>query len=712
MELSVKHLRQAKLIFQYSFQCSYQDTLSKRFAVHKSHKLKYWIVSGTFLAGVWQTGLPSRAGSSPEPQLVDKNTKSDTKYNIDEEVSVESASEKYASEKSASEKYASEIFSEAVFPRVIDISPPETDENISKAEFSSSDFAFASSGCYCTIASSGHQSVITPLEGYEEDTQQVNNKNIQDINNKNKFISDNSIKNPSLKNTLRIKETEENPTFSTFYETEKFDIGGSNSLVAVNGAEQITIQDSINIVTQLTSVSELSDVEPTDWAYQSLKTLIERYGVLSGFPDRSFKGNKAISRYEFAAALSATIDKLEDLLAKSLGNEYIQQDMIIVRRLQRDYKNVLEQVRQRLGRIDQKVYDLEQQQFSPTTKLKGEQIFAITDGSAANQTVISRTRLELSTSFNKTDLLVTQFESGNNGGDAIALEQKEDLNLLGVDGAIANGGGLDYAEVESGLRLRRLYYTFRPTRDTAISLGTKMSPRDFIDQNSYANNSSVDFSSGFFLNNPLIVQNQIDRRGGAGVAVIWKPKKQKFAVRSLYIAGNGNQPSSTSSRDNGLFGDPYQASLELEYAASKELTFRLQYTNSEVNNTDINAWGLNAEYVINRNAGIFTRLGYGSYQGFNTVLNRDLDLNPLSWSIGLGIRNLFLPGTTAGVALGQPFVSKGLGNSTQTNFEAFYNLQFTDNISITPTFSLVNDADNEDSNGLIWQSTLRTVIGF
>ncbi|PLZ81611.1 hypothetical protein CBP16_09510, partial [Fischerella thermalis WC217] len=74
--------------------------------------------------------------------------------------------------------------------------------------------------------------------------------------------------------------------------------------------------------------------------------------------------------------------------------------------------------------------------------------------------------------------------------------------------------------------------------------------------------------------------------------------------------------------------------------------------------------------------------------------------------------NLLLPGTVAGIAIGQPFVSEDLGNATQTNFEAFYNLQLSDNLSITPTFSLVTNADNDSSNGTIWQTTLRSVFSF
>lgn len=38
---------------------------------------------------------------------------------------------------------------------------------------------------------------------------------------------------------------------------------------------------------QLTSVSELTDVAPTEWAYEALRSLVERYGCIVGYPDRT-----------------------------------------------------------------------------------------------------------------------------------------------------------------------------------------------------------------------------------------------------------------------------------------------------------------------------------------------------------------------------------------------------------------------------------------
>jgi hypothetical protein len=41
-------------------------------------------------------------------------------------------------------------------------------------------------------------------------------------------------------------------------------------------------------IAQVTSINQLSDIKPTDWAFQALQSLVERYGCIVGYPNRSF----------------------------------------------------------------------------------------------------------------------------------------------------------------------------------------------------------------------------------------------------------------------------------------------------------------------------------------------------------------------------------------------------------------------------------------
>lgn len=71
---------------------------------------------------------------------------------------------------------------------------------------------------------------------------------------------------------------------------------------------------------QVTSVSQFSDVQPTDWAFQALQSLVERYGCIAGYPNGTYRGNRAMTRYEFAAGLNACLDRVNELIATATSD--------------------------------------------------------------------------------------------------------------------------------------------------------------------------------------------------------------------------------------------------------------------------------------------------------------------------------------------------------------------------------------------------------
>ncbi|WP_228014401.1 hypothetical protein [Fortiea sp. LEGE XX443] len=44
-----------------------------------------------------------------------------------------------------------------------------------------------------------------------------------------------------------------------------------------------TAQDTLH--DRVTSVNQLTDVQPTDWAFQALQALVDRYDCIVGYPD-------------------------------------------------------------------------------------------------------------------------------------------------------------------------------------------------------------------------------------------------------------------------------------------------------------------------------------------------------------------------------------------------------------------------------------------
>jgi hypothetical protein len=63
---------------------------------------------------------------------------------------------------------------------------------------------------------------------------------------------------------------------------------------------------------QVTSVSQLKDVQPTDWSYAAITNLVERYGCVAGYPGGTFKPGEAASRAELAALVNACIDRISE----------------------------------------------------------------------------------------------------------------------------------------------------------------------------------------------------------------------------------------------------------------------------------------------------------------------------------------------------------------------------------------------------------------
>ncbi len=56
--------------------------------------------------------------------------------------------------------------------------------------------------------------------------------------------------------------------------------------------------DELDPMSQVTNVTQLRDVSPGDWAFEALRSLVERYGCIPGYPDGTYRGNRAMSRYQ------------------------------------------------------------------------------------------------------------------------------------------------------------------------------------------------------------------------------------------------------------------------------------------------------------------------------------------------------------------------------------------------------------------------------
>jgi hypothetical protein len=115
---------------------------------------------------------------------------------------------------------------------------------------------------------------------------------------------------------------------------------------------------------QVTSINQFSDVNPSDWAFQALSNLIERYGCVAGYPDGTYRGQRAMTRYEAAALLNACLDRITEITDE-------------LKKLMKEFEKELAIIRGRVDGLEAKVGELEATQFSTTTKLQGQATFVL-----------------------------------------------------------------------------------------------------------------------------------------------------------------------------------------------------------------------------------------------------------------------------------------------------------------------------------------------
>ncbi len=104
----------------------------------------------------------------------------------------------------------------------------------------------------------------------------------------------------------------------------------------INQVEQYGQENQGKSIGQVTNVNQLRDVSPTDWAYEALRSLVDRYGCIAGFPNQTYRGNQPLSRYEFAAGLNSCLNQIERLIASS--QSVGQEDLETINRLSQEFE--------------------------------------------------------------------------------------------------------------------------------------------------------------------------------------------------------------------------------------------------------------------------------------------------------------------------------------------------------------------------------------
>jgi hypothetical protein len=365
---------------------------------------------------------------------------------------------------------------------------------------------------------------------------------------------------------------------------------------------------------QVTSVSQLTDVKPTDWAFQALQSLVERYGCIAGYPDRTYRGNRAMTRYEFAAGLNACLDRVNELIAAATTDLVKKEDLVTVQKLQEEFAAELATLRGRVDALEARTTTLEKQQFSTTTKLSALGWFNVTGafsgdtvkfegipGSAADNRFVGArsaagtpligqtdsaeptfsflTWLTLTTSFTGKDSLVTQFAAGNGISPYNQFASAGFFNAGGVPFTDQSGGTVNG---RSDIVIHDLFYSFPVGDNVKVTVGPRVNWYRHFDFNRFT----------FFLTGASSFDsigstqtNTIDRGSGAVVELNLSPQ---FRLAFAYLGENTEfLPSefgfNTSSNPAfGLFGGTNTTTAELTFSPNKNFNLRLGYNHSRI----------------------------------------------------------------------------------------------------------------------------------
>lgn len=495
--------------------------------------------------------------------------------------------------------------------------------------------------------------------------------------------------------------------------------------------EQVNIYSSEannqNPMSQVTSVSQFSDVQPTDWAFQALQSLVERYGCIAGYPNGTYRGNRALTRYEFAAGLNACLDRVNELIATATSDLVTKQDLATLQRLQEEFSAELATLRGRVDAVEARTAELEANQFSTTTKLVGEAIFAVTDSFGDdddNNTVFqNRVRLSLQTSFTGKDILYTRLASGNAVGLTLPNGTFEGTQTFNISPNTSNGVGIDW-----------LSYYFPVGNSQVYIAATGGIHSDYVPT---VNPYFEDFDGGNGALSTFASESPIYRIGGgagAGVNLAFGSGNSSFkpSLTLGYLASEGNNPNPSA----GLFEGNYAALAQLNLNVGDRLTLAATYVHGYHGaNSALFDAGLVSSAVVGTAQANFVGGGnpyqsnsYGlaaafkpsdrlSISGFvlysditDLVANNDGEV----WSYGVGVAlpDLGKRGNVLGLFAGtQPYLGSVSGDRPY-HIEGFYKYRVSDNISITPgVIRLTNPGQVTNNNDAVI-GTLRTTFTF
>lgn len=474
-----------------------------------------------------------------------------------------------------------------------------------------------------------------------------------------------------------------------------------------------TLGSSDDVMAQVTSVSQLSDVQPTDWAFQALQSLVERYGCIAGYPDGTYRGNRALTRYEFAAGLNACLDRVNELIAAGLADKVSREDLAVLQRLQEEFAAELATLRGRVDALEARTAELEANQFSTTTKLGGEVVFLTPfvidqDDQFSDQATFGyRARLNFDTSFTGEDRLRTRLEAE----EIIGFEGDQ----LGFQAGGNSGGSFE---------LDDFIYSFPVGEFAEVVVGANGLDID----NDFSDSISPLDSSGSGAISEFADPRQYEQAfpgSGAGIGgsfLIIDNDDFGLSLDAGYVADDPASPA----EQEGLFNGSYAGMAQFTFT-SDLIDAGIMYSHSFAVDGDefdqgvygslggtpavANTYGGQINFKINDTF----EIGGGVAYSFVRQIGAADDFELWSYQGTLAINDLLGDGNLLGVLVGVPSYTRDLRDDTTDTAilaEVFYRYYISDNIHVTPSFIVNTDPLNDDNNDTTFIGALRTTFKF
>ncbi len=128
---------------------------------------------------------------------------------------------------------------------------------------------------------------------------------------------------------------------------------GSSILLSAATPLATLAQAARPIDSRVVSVQELSDLEADDWAYGAVKGLVEKYDVLEGYPDSTYKGGKLTTRFELAAAIYDLATYFSDEIGKD------RDDLAKLAKLMDEFSTELKELQAKVDKLETKVGEID-----------------------------------------------------------------------------------------------------------------------------------------------------------------------------------------------------------------------------------------------------------------------------------------------------------------------------------------------------------------